>query len=179
MLIGLTGYAQSGKDTAAKSLHLRHDFQRVAFADKLKDLAADLNPILMTDLTTLKEIVDRFGWDQAKRMNPAIRGYLQALGTHAREQLGEDVWIRAIDGRVKHLLSLGKNVVITDVRHANESDYVRSLGGSVYRIVRPDMGPVNDHATELNTETIPVTSIVMNDGTPTDMAKKLDQLVKG
>ena len=40
MIIGLTGYKGSGKDTAASHLVEKYGFTRVAFADKLKKSAA-------------------------------------------------------------------------------------------------------------------------------------------
>jgi dephospho-CoA kinase len=38
MIIGLTGYAQSGKDTVANILVENYGYQRVAFADPIRAL---------------------------------------------------------------------------------------------------------------------------------------------
>ena len=38
MIIGLTGYAQAGKDSVANSLVQNYGYTRVAFADKIKEL---------------------------------------------------------------------------------------------------------------------------------------------
>lgn len=43
-LVGLTGLKRSGKDTAAMNLINKHRFVRVAFADPVKQVLADLNP---------------------------------------------------------------------------------------------------------------------------------------
>lgn len=45
-VIGLSGYARSGKDEAAKVLVDEFGFIRVAFADKLRDVLYALNPIV-------------------------------------------------------------------------------------------------------------------------------------
>lgn len=45
-IIGLSGYARSGKDAAAKVLVEEFGFTRVAFADKLRDFLYALNPIV-------------------------------------------------------------------------------------------------------------------------------------
>ena len=44
MIIGLSGYAQSGKDTVAKVLIEEYGFTRIAFADKIREFLYDLNP---------------------------------------------------------------------------------------------------------------------------------------
>ena len=46
MIIVLTGYARSGKDSVAKVLVEQYEFTRVAFADKIKDLLVEMDPIL-------------------------------------------------------------------------------------------------------------------------------------
>ena len=43
-VIGLTGYAGSGKDTLANILVEEYGFTRIAFADKTKEFLYDLNP---------------------------------------------------------------------------------------------------------------------------------------
>ena len=62
MIIGLAGYAQSGKDTVAKFLVENHGFERVAFADPIRDLLYELNPIVGFEFDggpwDLKYIVD-------------------------------------------------------------------------------------------------------------------------
>ncbi len=45
MIIGLTGYAQSGKDTVANILVERYGFTRVAFADKIREFLYETNPM--------------------------------------------------------------------------------------------------------------------------------------
>ena len=46
MIVGITGYAQHGKDTAAQVLVTEFGFVRVGFADALKELALAVNPIV-------------------------------------------------------------------------------------------------------------------------------------
>ena len=40
MILGLVGFASSGKDTVADYLVRNHNFNRIAFADPLKDAAS-------------------------------------------------------------------------------------------------------------------------------------------
>ena len=46
MIIGLTGYAQSGKDTLANILVENYGYTRVAFADKIREFLYEVNPMV-------------------------------------------------------------------------------------------------------------------------------------
>src|SRR5690606_11910165 len=106
MIIGLAGFAGSGKDAAAKFLVEHHEFARLAFADKLKDLVLEINPevstgevvhgILMPTVIRIEDVVNHLGWDEAKKL-PDVRSLLQTFGEGCRAVLGEDVWIEALD----------------------------------------------------------------------------------
>lgn len=155
MLIGLTGYAGAGKDTAADYLVKNHGFERVAFADKLKALVYEQNPDVAGQ--PLRVAVDSEGWDAAKRSYPAVRELLQRTGQAHREVFGEDFWIDQVLPKTKprfpavvfgELGGRPGGTVVTDVRYANEAARIRALGGIVVRIERPGVGPANDHVTE-------------------------------
>ena len=90
MIIGLAGYAGAGKDTVGNILIEKHGFRRVAFADKIRSLVYDINP--QVGGLTLKDIVDKDGWDVAKAI-PEVRRLLQDTGIAGRNLLGEDIWI--------------------------------------------------------------------------------------
>jgi dephospho-CoA kinase len=50
LIIGLSGYAQSGKDTVAELLCLNYGFKRIAFADAIREGVVRLNPMLVQKL---------------------------------------------------------------------------------------------------------------------------------
>jgi len=184
MIIGLTGYARSGKDTVAKSLRLRGGFRRIAFADKLKDLALRLDPIvgvesLSGDLffTRVQELVDSQGWEDAKKQHD-VRHLLQRLGNEAREVLGDNVWVEAVRGQLLTYISENKNVVFTDVRYENEAQLVHAYGGKMVRVVRPNVQALNNHVTETNVDLISVDDTIMNDGTINDLGAKVTELLR-
>lgn len=153
-LIGLMGYAQSGKDTAAAAL-IKQGYRRVAFADALRDMLYAINPIThieqdhlnwqCIDEIRLQYVVDRHGWDFAKQVLPEVRELLQRLGTEAgRKVLGDGIWVDTAMAKVKP----GGKYVITDVRFPNEAEAIRAAGGQLIRIIRPGCGPVNNHPSE-------------------------------
>ncbi len=151
MIIGLTGYAQHGKDTVGRYLVEKYGFRRYAFADQLKSMAVVLNPIVYGDdyeTLRLRDLVEREGWDEAKK-DQEVRRFLQVLGTEAvREHLGKDAWIDALDKRLNDDgRTRSDSIVITDVRFPNEAQFVRRNGGEVWRIhriVRTEHGDFTD-----------------------------------
>lgn len=181
-LIGLSGYAQSGKDTAALTL-IELGYERRAFADKLKALALYLNPIVdahvegygYCDLgccgpeVELELLASKLGtevdWDRAKR-HDEVRSLLQRLGVGAREILGDSVWI---DAALHGLPDSTKNVVVTDLRFRNEADAIRGIGGKVFRVERAGVGPVNGHVTETALDDYDFDAVIYNNGTIEDL----------
>lgn len=151
MIIGLTGYAQSGKDTIANILVEKYGFERKAFADNVRAILYDL------DVHGVKDIVDAIGWDGAKRIQ-GIRVLLQNLGVSARNNLGSNIWISS----VFDTLVPNKNYVITDVRFINEAMSIQAIDGSIWRVKRPGIGPVNNHISETELDEIRADKIIIN-----------------
>ena len=157
MLIGLSGYAQSGKDSVAEVLVRDFGFTRIAFADKIKELLYEIDD-------NVRFIVDTMGWDKAKQ-NPVIRRKLQDLGMNARKVFDDDFWIRqAIKG-----IGLQTRVVITDVRFPNEMQAVWEMDGRVWRVDRPGVDAVNDHISEHAIKELTPDVYINNTGTLEDL----------
>jgi len=186
-LVGLTGYAGSGKDTFAKSLRLRGGYERVGFADAVKEMALVLDPYILAptpsptrgyDFELLSVVVRRLGWDDAKKI-PDVRSYLQKLGTEAvRNIVNKDAWVWAAQGKIWPLITEGTNVVVTDVRFQNEADLIRSWGGKVFRVTRPGFEPVNNHISDTGVDTIAVDGVVSNSGLIDDLGSEAVRVIK-
>lgn len=173
-IVGLNGYATSGKDTAAHFFVERYRFEHRAFADKLRQVLYDMNPIVYPAVNSslglvgvrLVEVVDRYGWDGAKQL-PEVRELLQRLGNSVRERLGKSVWIDAC------LRVASDYLVISDVRFPNEARAIKQLGGDMVRINRPGVGPANDHISEIALDHWPFDAVVSNDRTPDDLGRQI------
>jgi hypothetical protein len=160
-IIGLTGYAQSGKDTFASILVEKYGYSRIAFADKIRDFLYGINPMVGCSPTGyLQDLVNLVGWDKAKQ-EPQVRRLLQDLGISARDLISEDIWVTAALSSV----SKDQRVVITDVRFENEAAMIKSMGGQLWRIKRSGVGPVNDHVSESEMDGYKVDQIFVNNGT--------------
>ena len=97
MIIGLSGYAQTGKDTIAEHLVEHYGFTRIAFADPIRQALYALDPIIpdypIIPGIRLSWLLDRSDWEEVKRESPEIRRMLQRLGTEvARNQWGDDFY---------------------------------------------------------------------------------------
>ena len=180
-LLGLSGYARSGKDTVADIL-FDHGFKRLAFADTLREAIYRLNPtvFLQNDdwagFVPLQEVVDTFGWEQAKKVTPEVRDLLQRLGTEVgRDMFGTNFWV---DQTFRKLESdPGQRFVLTDVRFPNEADAVRDAGGFVLRVRREGFGPVNGHSSETALDGYEFDAFIDNDGTIPELATQVAELV--
>lgn len=163
MLIGLTGYALSGKDETADIL-TRAGYVKLGFSDALCNVALDLNPwvlIYKVIPVRLKWLVNRIGWTAAKRFS-SVRRYLQWLGTEVgRKRLGPKVWINALEDKVNYFRDNGRHVVITNARFVDEAQWVLEEGGFIARVDRQGVGPVNDHQSDQG-EAFPFAEVTVN-----------------
>jgi hypothetical protein len=142
-LVGLRGYAQAGKDTAALGLG-EEGWARVAFADPLKHVARAL------------------GWDGKK--DDDGRQFLQDLGKAVRDHVHPDAWVWAAEREIDELERGGlPGVVVTDVRYPNEVEMIHRRGGIVVEVVRPGVGPANYHESEHALVNVPPDFTLAND----------------
>jgi hypothetical protein len=153
MIIGLTGFAGVGKDTVGQEL-VNRGFTRLSFADPLRELALKCDPIVDFDdgiFIRLAAYVETYGWESAKSDIYDVRRFLQALGLGARELFGPDFWVNQLRDKVEFdpIHGIVGNYVVTDVRFPDEAKMIRGYGqGYIAQIVRPGVGPINDHVSE-------------------------------
>lgn len=172
-IIGLTGFAQAGKDTFAESLVHNHGYVRVALADAVRNALYALNPTVRSSfdgriLVELQTLVDIVGWSRAKTEHENVRELLQRFGTEAgRDIHGEDCWINIAKAKIEALAP--QNVVVTDVRFPNEAEFIHSLQGEIIEIVRPDFERLNDHDSEQSLPAEVINWRVSNNGTIEDL----------
>lgn len=180
MILGLSGYARSGKDTFADILVDKYDFKKVAFADKLRDCVYALNPYVVSEYSLntlhLQEVIDHYGWNGYKNTpwGEDIRRVIQNMGTEVgRDILGPNIWVDA----TMNSLPPEENIVFTDCRFPNEADAVRNSDGALVRISRPGVKPVNAHTSETQLDDYDFDYRVVNDSTVKKLEKLADEIV--
>lgn len=135
MIIGLNGEAGAGKDSVASVLINNFGYTRIAFADSLKEFAYALNPLVEGNIR-VADVVDEIGWDEAKHKYPSVRKLLQDVGVTMREQISEDVWIRAAYGKIADAPT--GDIVFTDLRFLNELQFLMGQNAVVVKVERPN-----------------------------------------
>lgn len=162
IIVGLTGYAQSGKDTVANILVDKYGFTRVAFADKIREFIYRINPMVGGEPLQIK--VDVEGWDKAKK-HPEVRRLLQVTGVAARELFGSEFWVN----QTMRKFAISEKVVVTDVRFTNEAKFLKMNGAHLWRIQRVGVDAVNGHVSETELDDYPVDQLIINNGTIEDL----------
>jgi hypothetical protein len=177
LIVGLAGAAHSGKSTAARYLQERHAFEPYTFATPLKAM--------------LEQMLIECGLDYAYVHEPQLksrpipglgfsyRHLAQTLGTEwGRNQVHEDLWVRLA------ALCLGlpdapihDRIVIHDVRHPNEAEWIESLGGVVVRIFRRDAPAVRAHESEQLLDLITPWARIDNDLSIEHLHDQLDTML--
>jgi hypothetical protein len=171
MIIGLSGYAQSGKNTVADILVDYHGFTQLAFADAIRDFIYEINPMVACSPTGyLQDLVNLKGWDEAKQ-EPQVRKLLQSTGLAGRNMIDEYLWVAMTLSQVKDPHE--GRYVITDVRFPNEAAALTSQGGQIWRIERPGVDAVNDHISETALDAWIFDETILNDGTIEDLKNKI------
>lgn len=179
MVIGITGYAQHGKNTVGDILVNNHDFIQLAFADKVKECALAINPIIFNHIGNniyLNEYVSKLGWDEAKK-HSEVRRLLQHVGTDmGRVILGQNIWIDLVMKQIES----NKDYVITDVRFQNEVDAIHLAGGEIWRILRPfyDNNVGTRHISESGIDSLDTDRVIMNNGTIEDLENKVYEIYR-
>lgn len=172
-MVGLSGYAGAGKDAVAAVLVERYGYRRLAFADKIKAVAYDLNPLYRDAAAgrclSLRETVDALGWDGAKAQ-PEVRRMLQDLGASARKHLGLTVWVDAV---AREIESSEAPCVVSDVRYWNEVLALRGFDAQFWMVERPGVTAANDHPSEHAWRRFVFDRVVANDGRLEDLAAKV------
>ena len=155
MIIGITGFIGSGKDTAADYLVNFHEFKRESFANTLKDAVAavfgwdrDLLEGRTKAAREWREQVDPW-W--AKRLNkPQLtpRWILQYWGTEVcRAGFHDDMWIASLENKLR---KSSDNVVISDCRFPNEIKAIKEQNGRIVWIQRGELPWWHDIAVNAN-----------------------------
>lgn len=133
MIIGFSGFARCGKNTAAKELAKLVDCEckYFAFADTLKN-----------DLQPLADKLSDYHRDGFKEQ---FRNMYVTWSKTAKIISGNDLyWVDRIKSYIDAADKPDNLVLITDVRYHYEYQFILDRQGTVFYITRPDCFPAND-----------------------------------
>ena len=157
MIIGISGKAGSGKDTAAKMLEVLYanpdisyedftnkryknfaDIQIVHFADSLKETAQVLFRIGEWETNTQEGKKTTIDW-----IGKTVRELLQGIGQGLRDAIDPNLWVKILFANTEGW----SNYIIADVRYPNEIKAIKERNGILLRIDRKGAGAGN-HSSE-------------------------------
>lgn len=174
IIIGLTGKARSGKDSAANAL-IQQGYIKMAFADPLKRAVAALTG----------EVLNAYHSDELKEaVTPALgvtrRKGLQDLGTAIRSVFGSETFVRLLQYGILRGNPGHRYYVVSDVRYPNEAQALRDMGGTIIQISRPDHAGLTGlealHSSEAGLPPELIDDTVVNDGSLEDLYRQVTRL---
>lgn len=169
-LIGITGKAGAGKDTAAAAM-VDHGYQIVSFADPIKEAINTMMGWNMSQWSNRE-------WKETPQppLGVSPRFLATTLGTEwGRQIVDSDMWVKlAIDRAGSY------PTIIPDVRFDNEAKMIKNAGGIVIEIVRPNNPyPAVNHSSENGVSPEYVDHQIVNDGDVGDLIFRVDNLLRG
>lgn len=183
MLVGIGYNFQAGKDTSADALCRDLNYRKVAFADKLREFAMKVDPLITSSTQNVNVGIGRgrlawaiqgLGYEEAKRTYPEVRTLLQKMGVAARELFGHDFWVdQALRG-----IKPEERVVFPDVRFENEAEAIKNLDGVLIKIVRPGFEGDGHESERALDEFDGWDYVVVNDGDVMDLQRKVVETVR-
>jgi len=178
-LIGITGKAGAGKDTAFLNFDKARDYRvrQMAFGTGVKEAAAKVFNVQVKNFYTHKE-------DVCPEWGITYREMLQKLGTEfARDMIDKDFWVKWIETSWREACKQGYDYVfVTDVRFDNEAQWIAEKGGATICIERPGnellVADAAAHASEAGVGGQWIFDHIQNDGTEKELGQKLDSLLR-
>lgn len=120
------------------------DWIHLSFAEKLKIISAVIFNISL-EILLGQTIENRIIRENIRTKNYNIcgslsgRGVLEFFGTNIlRNNFCEDIWINILKRDIKYYNSIGKGVIISDVRYSNERKFIDEMGGKIFVVYRKE-----------------------------------------
>lgn len=127
-VIGLSGKAGSGKDYIASNIITKHyGYLPFSIAWQVKASLVAKGALTYEEAFITKP--------------PKARHLLQQEATESgRDIYGADMWLRAADSWIRTIYEHWgiQRFVLSDVRFPNEVEYIKQMGGKVFRVIAPN-----------------------------------------
>lgn len=170
MLIGITGKKTSGKTYTANII--KDNFAQVHIVPLALPVKAAVDAMLRTCYGTSRFDKDS-GTIPGLTLDFTLRDLYKAQGTGFRDHLYSRIWIDLNKVMVTPLLARQHTVIIDDVRHLNETEYIKSLGGHLLRVIDPNLKSTDMHVSETEMDEIEVDWTLTNEKVPNSYAIKI------
>lgn len=202
MIISVSGFINSGKDSVAKYLVEQHGFVRESWAGSVKDSLAVIfgwNREWLEGHTKesreWRESEDVW-WSERLKRKITPRWAMQHYATEImRDTFHDEIWTASLE---RKLLNTDSDVVISDTRFLNELNVVKRIGGITIRVIRgeqPSWIPTylehvannsvdefakiyNIHSSEYSSVGLNYDYVLNNNGSLSDLYESVKNLLK-
>ena len=196
MIIGISGKAQSGKDTVCKMIvytiwyynysqrlqpfsleHYNNTYEKfgevIDFTCWYKTSFANklkqcLSNILNVSISKFED--NEFKKSEVEWLGITVRELLQKFGTAIRNEVSDDFWVKACLNN----LEKDDDYLITDVRFKSEAKGIKDLEGIIVRVNREGAGAGN-HISEIDLDDYSFDCVINNDGNMEDLLLKVKE----
>ena len=196
MIIGISGKAQSGKDTVCKMIvytiwyynysqrlqtfsleHYNNTYEKfgevIDFTCWYKTSFANklkqcLSNILNVSISKFED--NEFKKSEVEWLGITVRELLQKFGTAIRNEVSDDFWVKACLNN----LEKDDDYLITDVRFKSEAKGIKDLEGIIVRVNREGAGAGN-HISEIDLDDYSFDYVINNDGNMEDLLFKVKE----
>lgn len=173
-IIGITGNANSGKDTLADYViqTKNSSFVKYAFAKPIKDIMIENLGFTYQQCydQILKQSKDEF-WN----MTP--REVMLLIGTKMfRENWRYDFWVKLMQKKI--IDNINQNIIISDVRFPNEAKLIKKYGGIIILVNRNDNPIKVEHVSEKGLPNELIDYTIDNNSTIESYYNKIDLELK-
>lgn len=169
MLIGLGYRKRNGKSISSRYMVENYGYIEFAFATRLKQMIDALHDIPIYYKETAKEA-------KIPTLGKSYRNLCESYGQGMREQFGPTYWVNLLKEDMKNTNK--DKVVISDVRHYGEVEFVKQQGGILVNIHNPRLELDLKHISEQQLANYDKWDyVIVNDGTKEDLYKKIDDLL--
>ena len=178
MIYAVSGLAGSGKDTVADYIAKKFDIPKVAFADPVREMVADIDPIIGVlggEAVHYTDAVEKIGYRATKDTFPEARRFFDSLATRTiRNKIDKDYFVNLTLDRAWDLGS----VVISDARFDNEKEAIKHTypqSSKIILVTRDDVEGLDYESERINTDYID--HIISNNGTIEELYERVDLVV--
>lgn len=141
MIVSVTGFIGSGKDTVANYLIENYGYTQLSFAGTVKDVVAvlfgwdrDMLEGKTKESREARNEIDEWWATRLGIPDFCPRKALTLIGTDTlRNHFNDKIWIYSVE---KKLSKISDNVVISDARYQNELNMLKSIGAKSFCIER-------------------------------------------
>lgn len=167
MIIGIGHKKRQGKSTIAKILVRDWGFQEFTFATPIKEIVDVVFNFPLSYKQNKEMIFPKVGI--------SYREACQKIGESFRQTFGNDVWIKCLERKIENI---GDDIVISDVRHIEEANWIKSIDGQLFKISNPRVVEKDSHISETGLDNYNLWNWeIRNEGPLHDLEDKIETIM--